>query len=182
MKRLALTMMTILVFLSTMGFNCVNDSFQVPVSLPLSLTVLVNGGNTGTSGGTVTLVLADLIDNSFVGKIQSVRFYDVQVSSIGTYSGHVSGVVAIDEKQLLAFNGNWSDFNTQQSLLQGSQFLTPAQAGLTQLQSVLNNFKSNSSTTTILGGMVTTSGGTVPSGLQLKFTLLCQVDAEISTK
>jgi hypothetical protein len=180
MKRVTVVLGILLVALTTMGFNCVNDAVLVSVNLPLTATFDITG-NTGTSTYSKQLTISDYLDQSYLGKLQSVRFYDIKVSTIGTFAGSVAGSNAkIDNIVLLTLSGNWNDFNTPQSVLNSSHIvLNPA--GVNQLITKLQQFKNTSTTTVVLSGTTMTTGGTFTSGLQVKIELLCQADANLGS-
>ncbi len=186
MKTMTFVLVTLLAALASVGFNCINDSFTVAVNLPLTFDINVNPGPTGSKGGTpVTVRLADQIDNSYVNKLQAVRFYDIRVSTVGTYSGTITnGVLTIDGIKILDFQGTWNQFNTPQSILGSSTLVTPNFApggGVSHLIDLLNQFKSNSGVQTTLNGSCTIQdqSGQVPAGLMVHFEILSQVDANV---
>lgn len=182
MKKVMLTLTTLLIALATMGFNCINDSFDVAVNMPIEAVFTVNAGPAGSFGGTpVTITLSGIIDPSYIGKIKNVRSYDIRVSTIGTCSDSIAnGFATINSKQILTFRGQWNSFNTPQSVLGSSPLVTPNPVGIQELLSTLTKFINNSSQTAVVNGGGTMIGTTVPSGLQLKIQLFAQVDAELS--
>ncbi len=182
MKTMTFVLVTLLAALASVGFNCINDNFTVAVNLPLTLDVPVNQGPAGTKSGTITLKLANLIDQSYVNHLQAVRYYDIRVSTVGTYTGSISGgTLNIDGTPILTFGGTWNQFNTPQSLLGSSALVHPQAAGIVALTNLLNNFKTNPNASTTLSATCTISdaSGQVPSGLTVHFEILCQADAEV---
>ena len=182
MKKTMLTLATLLIVLATMGFNCINDTFDVAVNLPIEATFTINSGPAGNFGGTpVTVVLSGVIDQSYIGKIKNVRSYDIRVSTIGTCADSIAnGYGTINGKQILTFRGQWNSFNTPQSVLGSSPYVTPNPVGVTELLNTLTRFMNNSSTTAVLNGGGTLIGPSVRSGLQMKVQIFAQVDAELS--
>ncbi len=183
MKTMTFVLVTLLVAIASVGFSCINDSFLVAVNLPLTVEYKVNPGPAGVKIADTTVYFKDQIDQSYVGKIQNVRYYDSQVSTIGTYSGSVppNGQLLIDNQLLLSFHGNWNDFNTPQSVLGSSPLVTPNNAGVAELLAKLNQFIANQNTSVHLAGSCTLVGPDVPAGLRLRVQILCQVDAEVGS-
>ncbi len=182
MKTMTFVLVTLLAALASVGFNCINDNFTVAVNLPLTVDLTVNPGPTGTKSGSATVRFADKIDQSYLGKLQNVRYYDIRVSTVGTYSGNVSnGVLTIDGTPILTFAGTWNQFNTPQSLLGSSTLVRPDSRGIVILMNKLNSFKSDPNIQATLSASCTISdpSGNVPSGLMVHFEILTQVDAEV---
>ncbi len=183
MKTMTFVLVTLLVAIASVGFSCINDNFLVAVNLPLTVDYNVNPGPAGVKSADTTVYLKDQIDQSYVGKIQNVRYYDIRVSTIGTYDGSVppDGQLFIDGKRILSFRGTWNQFNTPQSVLGSSTLVTPDNAGVAQLLTKLNAFITNDNTSVRLTGTCVLNGSTVPDGLKLRVEILCQVDAEVGS-
>jgi hypothetical protein len=169
--------------LATTGSTCINDGFLVAVNLPIKVCLPITAGPNLVFGGTQVVKLADLIDPSYIGKLKNVRYYDVRVSTTGTYTGTVYVVGNIDGVEIVKTATSpalWSDLAVPQSLLAGSTKITFITAGLTQLMTKLNAFKTDPNVTITLSGNGTLSGQTpVPSGLSVCIEILAQVDAEV---
>ncbi len=180
MKTMTFALVALLMALSTMGFNCINDAFQVAVNMPITATYDINPGTPGPINHSTTKNLSDFADNSYLDKIQAIRVYDVRITTIGDYSGSVSnGVVAVDGATLFTFSGTWNAFHNSQSILGTSSLIHPNTAGMAVLMNKLNQFKSNSSTTITISTSGNASGPAVPAGLQVKIEIMAQFDAQI---
>lgn len=182
MKTMTFVLVTLLAALASVGFNCINDNFTVAVNLPLTLDLTINPGPTGTKSGNAVVKFANYIDQSYLGNLQNVRYYDIRVNTVGTYSGNVSnGVLTIDNQPILTFAGTWNQFNTPQSLLGSSTLVRPQNAGIAVLTNKLNSFKTDPNIQATLAASCTISdpSGNVPAGLVVHFEILCQVDAEV---
>ena len=171
--------------LATTGSTCINDGFLVAVNLPISACFNIKSGSNlswtpSDPGQPVIIKLSDAIDGSYVDKIKNARYYDMQVTVHGAYAGSVSGFAYINGKPLLSFQGQWSDFATPQSLIGSSTHITPQTAGVAELVAMLNQFKTNASTSMSLTSNGSLSGQSpVPSGLSFCFEILAQVDAQV---
>lgn len=176
MKTKALLLL-LLGFLATTGSTCINDGFLISVNLPMTGCFDVNPGTNLTFNGSVTIKLSEQIDVSYIENIEKVRYYDIRVSTKGTYTGSVSGIALINNIQLLTYSGQWSDFATPQTLLQNSPRIQVQTAGLNELLRVLNLFTTDSNTTVVLSSIGSLSGQSpVPSGLSVCIEILSQVD------
>lgn len=169
--------------LATTGSTCINDGFLVAVNLPIKACFPINAGPNLVFSGSQTVRLADLIDASYLENLKNARFYDVRVSTQGTYTGTVYVVGNIDGVKLVETKSQpwpWSDFATPQTLLGGSTKIETNQPGLTQLITKLNAFKTNPNVTVTLSANGTLSGqAPVPAGLSVCLEILAQVDAEV---
>ncbi len=168
--------------LATTGSTCINDGFLVAVNLPIKGTFPINAGPSLAFDGTYTVKLADHIDASYLENIRNARFYDVRVSTTGTYNGTVYVVANIDGVKLITVkNESWSAFTTPQSLIGGSKLFEVDSLGLKQVGTKLLQFKTSPTTTsTVLSASGTLSGQSpVPSGLAVVVEILAQVDAEV---
>jgi hypothetical protein len=179
--KMKLVLAGLLILLLNTGSSCINDGFLLSVNLPISHTWKINGGsNTNFTGSTQAIFLADQIDESYRDNIKGARYYDIRVSTGGTYSGNVAGTAYINGTPLLSFNGSWADFRTPQSLLGTSPHVTPQAAGVAVLVHALNSFSSNASTQVTLSADGKMSQAPVPDGLTLTVEVLAQADAQIN--
>lgn len=181
MKTMTFVLVTLMAALASVGFNCINDSFQVAVNLPLVQEYPVIPGPAGPYSGSAVVKLKDIIDQSYLDKMKNVRAYDIRVSTTGQYGGNVSGAVTIDGTTILTFSGAWNQFNTPQSVLGTSTLVSSQPLGVQALLNKLNAFKTDQNVTVTLAGNGSITGTTVPSGLVLRIEILSQVDAEISS-
>ena len=156
--------------LATTGSTCINDNFLVAVNLPIKATFNINAGPNLAFDGVFTVKLSNLIDATYLEHIKNARYYDIRVSTTGTYNGTVYAVANIDGVKLITVkNQNWSAFATPQSLLLGSSSFEVDSLGLKQVGTRLLQFQSGPQTTsTVLSANGTLSGQSpVPSGLAL---------------
>lgn len=171
--KVKLVLGLLVVALTTMGFDCVNDNPLVSVNIPgLTGTFSVNPGVT-TFDESVVITSSQYLDIGFSDfNPNSFRVYDIRISTIGSFAGTVTGQVQINGQQILSYNGPWNSFNTPQSLVT-SPLLTRNIAGFSALLSAIRN-KEN---ITIRG-----SGNLsepAPAGLSVRVEVLAQVDAEL---
>lgn len=182
MKTKALLLLLVGI-LATTGSTCIQEGFLVSVNVPIKATFPINGGPNLVFSGSQTIKLSDLIDASYVDNLKNVRYFDVRISTTGTYNGTVFVTGSIDGSELIKTKNSptpWSDLATPQSLLGGSTKFDFQTAGLTQLMNKLNQFKSDPNTTITLAANGTLSGQTpVPSGLALVVEIYAQADSEV---
>jgi hypothetical protein len=171
--NLKLVVGLLVVALATMGFDCVNDNALISVNIPgLTGTFAINPGGT-TFDETITVTSSEYLDVGFSDiNLNSLRVYDIRVSTIGTFSGNVNGQVFVNGQQILSFNGPWNSFNTPQSLVTSS-LITRNAAGIGALLSAIANRQD----VRIRG--VGNVSQTVPSGLSVRVEILAQVDAAL---
>lgn len=173
-------LLCLVIGLSTVSYNCINEDFLVAVDLPFEGCYHINPGPDLDFEGSVTLMLEDELDESLQENITGARYYDIQVKALGTYNGSVSGVARINGIDLLMYSGKWSDFYTPQSLLGSSPYITPVQAGVDELLRVLASIPAPGTTTVTQSSIGSLSGPSpVPSGLSVCIEILAQVDATI---
>jgi hypothetical protein len=168
--------------LATTGSTCINEGFLVAVNLPIKATFNITAGPNLAFDGVYTVKLSDQIDATYLEHIKNARFYDIRISTTGTYNGTVYAVANIDGVKLVTVkNQNWSAFATPQSLLVGSTSFEVDSLGLKQVGTRLAQFKASPGTTVaVLSANGTLSGQSpVPSGLALVVEILAQVDAEV---
>jgi hypothetical protein len=168
-KRAALALV---VGLTTMGSDCINDPFLVSVNLEnVALTINIAAGTTTTYAGTRTITAAEYVDVGF-GPLSNLRIYDITVQTVGTYAGTVTGSASVNGTAIVSYTGNWSQYATPQSLL-GDPGLTLNAAGVTALR---NAVQSELAVTVAGSGSVSVSP--VPAGLSVIVRIYAQVDAE----
>lgn len=171
--------MALVVALSTMGFECINDPIIVSVNMdPLTKCYAINSGANPNFSGSATIDPNDLVNESFRDKISDARVYDITVRATGTFGGSVSnGVVTINGHTILTYSGTWSDFSTEQSLVRGSSHIQKGADGIQELLRVLRQRPLQS---VVLASSGSLSGGgvpPVPSGLGLCVSIYAQIDA-----
>lgn len=170
----------LLVYLVTTGSSCIRDPFIVVVNFPFSGCYSINPGNDPTFSGSETIGLIDQVPESFRDDIREARYYDIRVWTTGAYSGNVTGTAFINGIPMLTYSGSWSDFNTPQSLLGSSPYVTPQTPGLLELGRVLAQFVTSPELTVELSSSGTVSDVPVPDGLQVCVEVLTQGDAEVN--
>lgn len=151
-----LVLFLLLVFLTTVGADCVNDPIVVALAVdPIKGCYPVNTGN-GSFSGTTTVTLKDLIPSDFRDKLKGIRVYDVSVKVEGPYpSGNVSGngYVRFDsgpELHVLSFSGQYSAFANGVSLLNSGGLITPA-SGFRQFLSQISDLNNLPTQATLRG-------------------------------
>jgi hypothetical protein len=165
--------------LATTGSTCINDGFLVAVNMPLEMCFNINAPGPQNFSGQLTIKLADEIDASYLDKLKNARYYDIQVQVTGTFSGDIiNGEGLVNNKKIVDFAGKWDDFKTPQSLLAGSKLLKTDTTGVKELVAVLNQFKTQPSTTIVLSGKGVLSAPPTP-GLSVCLKILTQLDAEV---
>jgi hypothetical protein len=178
-----IVLVLLLGILATTGSTCINDGFLVAVNLPIQTCIAVNSGPNLVFSGSQQVKLADQIDVSYVNNIKSARFYDIQVSTRGTYNGTVYVAVTIDGVSLLKTKSTpwpWSDFATPQSLLGKSEKIAIDSLGLNEVLTKLNQFKTDPSVVVTIAASGTLAGqNPVPSGLSVCVNIMAQVDAQV---
>jgi hypothetical protein len=170
----------LLVYLVTTGSSCIKDTFLVVVNFPFSGCYAINPGDDPDYAGGTVVTLRDQVPSSFADDIRSARYYDIRISTTGTYSGNVSGTAAINGIVMLTYSGAWSDFSTPQSLLGSSPYISPRTPGLLELARVLAEFPTNPAVTLTLSSSGSVSNVPVPDGLQVCVEVLTQGDAEVT--
>ncbi|HCV42937.1 MAG TPA: hypothetical protein DGH68_05600 [Bacteroidetes bacterium] len=131
----------LLIALSTMGFQCINDGFEITLNLdPFNGCFFVNAGTSHDfSGDPVRIDSKTLYDNSY--ELTGVGVYDIQVQTMGTDLGAITnGVVyvwiegsPVPPDTLATYAGNWSDFTTPRSILTSPTLVKVKSAGITRL-------------------------------------------------
>lgn len=161
----------LVVALTTMGFDCVNDNVLVSVNVTgLTATLSLNPGGTSFDV-TRTITASDYLDVGFSDiNLNSFRVYDIHVTTIGTFAGTVNAQVLVNGAEVLSFSGPWSGFNTPQSLV-SSQLITRNPAGMLTL---LNAIRNRQDVQIRARGSASQA---LPSGLAVRIEVLAQVDA-----
>lgn len=180
--KMKLILASLIIALSTMGSDCVNQNFVVAVNMdPLNLCYDIVPGSTTTFGGSVQANLAGLVGSTYQNNVLGGRVYDIQVSVAGAYAGNVNGTGSIQigtgpAIQILSFNGSWANFMTPQSLTGGSSFITPNPAGIQALVAALG---SKPLPTVTLSSNGSVSVAPVPAGLKVCIAVLMQADGVV---
>lgn len=146
----------LLVFLTTVGADCINDPIVVAVTIdPIEGCYNVTPGN-GSFSGTTTVTLKNLIPSDFRDKLKGFRVYDVTVKVEGPYpSGNVSGngYVRFDSGQelhVLSFSGQYSAFANGVSLLNSGGLISKG-TGFASFLSQISNLNNLPTQATLRG-------------------------------
>jgi hypothetical protein len=174
-----LVLLALIVLLTTGGWDCFNSDIAVPIDVKFTTTYPVNPGTNLNYGGTRYLNPLDSVDQDFQDKLSAGRLYDVQVRTVGTFGGSVSGSASVNDKVLLTYSGTWAQLSTWQSILGKSPYITPQTAGMTEAANILKNLSLDPQVKLSSSGTV--SGATsVPAGLSVEFRILGQADAVVN--
>jgi hypothetical protein len=195
MKARAL-LLALMVALMTHGSSCINEGFLIPINLSINPCYTINSGPVGSFiAKEDTVLLANLIDESFRDNIKDARYYDIRVTGNGSFSGNVVGTVSIRSSQfpiaqvLLYVGGGssnatavpWSTFSTPQSLLGSSPYIRTSAGGVAILVDAMKRLATDSNTSIYIRAAGQTSGATsVPAGLSICIEILGQVDAQLN--
>lgn len=172
-------LLIIFVALATTGSSCINEDFLVVVNYPFTTCVAISSGSKLSYEASDTVALADYIDASYLQKMKGARYYDIRVSTKGTYNGSVVGEVKIDGYVLVTYSGAWSSFATPQSIL-SSSLVAGHGPGIEALVRKLNEFVKNKNAQAVVGNGGTLTGEAVPTGLSVCVEILAQVDAQVN--
>lgn len=182
MKR-TLVFVALLVALTTMGFECINDPLVVAINLdPISGCWAVNTGNGSFNDTEGPLVIKDYIDPSYKDKIKALRIYDIIVRVSGPYP---TGVVTGDgyftfdagtERRLLGFSGQYAAYANGVSLLNPGGLVTYDPVGLAALIAAFSNINNLPQQVVLRGAG---SGPAVTQNFNLCMELKFQADADV---
>lgn len=166
--------------LATTGSSCINENFLVALNYLFPTCVSINSGPNLMYDGSETVILGNYVDPSYLDKMRSARYYDIRVTTKGTYNGSVFGEVFIEGVKFVTYNGQWSAFTTPQSVLT-SRLITRNDAGIATLIAKLDEFvKNKTAVATIRNTGTLTGQSPVPAGLSVCVEILAQVDAEVN--
>ena len=183
-----IVLMAVLLALSTLGSSCVREGFLIPVNLTIDQCYPMSPGPAGIFDLTYYIALSPLLDESLRKDVKAARFYDLKVSTTGSYSGIVAARVYVDDVLLASIGGEpnnatavpWSTFSTPQSLLGSSPYVKASSDGVTVLVSALNKLVLNESDTLRLRATGVTNGAVLPPGLSVCLEILAQADVEMN--
>lgn len=183
-----IVLVAVLLALSTLGSSCVREGFLIPVNLTIDQCYPLIPGPAGIFDMTYYIALSPLVDESLRKDVKAVRFYDLKVSTTGSYSGIVAARVYVDDALLASIGGEpnnatavpWSTFSTPQSLLGSSPYIKASSDGVTVLVSALNKLVLNESDTLRLRATGVTNGAVLPAGLSVCLEILAQADVEMN--
>jgi hypothetical protein len=128
--------------LATMGSSCVNESFIIPVNIPLEDEYTTNPG--GTWDDTKTFLIIDEIPESLGSDVVGSRLVDVEVWAVEPPANAVieNGVASVNGIPAVYFSGSGAQFANPVSLLNPGTpaVITQNQAGIDELIRVLDQF------------------------------------------
>jgi len=170
MKTIAF-LAVILAAFATLGFSCINDGFVISVNIEgITGTFEINQGN-GSFNDCIT-VNSDVYLDVDYDNLKNVRIYDVRVSTIGNYTGNVTGTATVNGVNVLQFSGPFAYFNTPRSILSDPN-ITKNNAGLLALRQAIE-----AKASVRLCGVGSATPSPFPAGQSVKIEVLGQVDAE----
>jgi hypothetical protein len=112
------------------AFDCITDDLSILLNVkPLNATYAVNPGPPSYAGS-VTIDRRSLYDESYT--LTGVSVSDIKLSTNGPDLGAFSGTVRVNGVILFTYSGDWTAFNTPQSVLT-SRLLTKNQPGIDAL-------------------------------------------------
>ena len=160
--------------LAALGAECfsIKDPFVVSVNLEdIADTLDIAPGAVDFEPGCRILNPSDYLNQNY-DLVSGGRLVDVKVKTIGQFAGDVNGgEVTVNDVRLLTFSGTWNAFNTEQSLLSNSSLLDLNAAGVTVLETALEN---RQPLTVCHQGAFSQPA---PGGLQVVVKVFAQVDA-----
>jgi hypothetical protein len=119
-----IVLVALMLVMSTLGSDCINDPFIVVVNLDLiEGRFRVNTGNGSFDDVSAVYNIRELIDDNFRDDLKKFRLYDIRVRVEGNHpTGTVTGTAyfRLDGggwQQILSFSGPYSDYETSVSLL-----------------------------------------------------------------
>ncbi len=183
-----IVLVAVLLTLSTLGSSCIREGFLIPVNLTIDQCYPLSQGPAGPFNMVYTIALSPLVDASVRNDVRAVRFYDMKISTTGSYSGIVAAQVYVNNVLLASIGGPpnnatavpWSTFSTPQSLLGSSPFITATSDGITVLVSALNQLAQNENPSLTLRATGVTAGDGLPAGLSVCLEILAQADVEMN--
>lgn len=112
--------LVLLLALSTMGSDCINDPIYVVVNIEgISGVYAINrGDNTfGPPADCRFIDASDYLSDDF-SNYKSFRVYDIRIRTIGNFNANVNnGRLLINGVEIMRFSGPWNSFNTPQSMV-----------------------------------------------------------------
>jgi len=166
------------VALVTMGSSCVNDSFIIPVNVPLEQVYETNPG--GQWDDFADILIIGEIPESLSDDIVGSRLVDIEVQAIDPPPGaSVQGTASVNGIPAVSFGGTGAQFANPVSLLNPGvpAVITTNQPGIDELLRVLDEFLLNPATTTV---RISSAGAVSPAGSAqlIRVTITVQADAQ----
>lgn len=171
----------LLVALMTTGSSCINESFIIPVNIPLQKDYTTNPG--GSWNASEVFVIYDEIPASLNDDIVGSRLVDIQVQALNPpATAVVSGTASVNGTPAVSFSGTGAQFASPVSVLNPGvpALITQNQAGIDRLIQVLDAFLLNPESTTV----TLSSSGTVTPAVAsqtIRIIITVQADAQGSS-
>jgi hypothetical protein len=141
----------LIVALVTMGSSCINESFIIPVNVPLQKDFTTNPG--GSWNDEVTFLIADEIPESLGDEVVGARLIDIEVWAENPPAEAVvqNGVVYVNGIVAATFSGTGAQFAAPVSLLNPGvpALIVKNQAGIDEIERVLNQFITDPENTSV---------------------------------
>jgi hypothetical protein len=167
--------------LPLMGFDCINDPFFASINVnPISISYDLSGSNRNFDKTSPQITTSDFYNEGY--SLSDVSVYDLQISTSGAPSLGASNCTiwlgtnsAGPWTQVVTCTGDWSVFNTPQSIF--SPYFS--QPNATALKSLINAaFAGNRLYVRVSGNAGT--GGAIPAGYAAKLTLFIRATGSLS--
>ncbi len=174
--KVKMILMLLLVAMTTMGFECVNDDAVFSVNISgISGKYDVPQGSTAVNQ-TWTFNSSQYLGGDY-GTLTNVRIYDIRVTTEGTFGGTINGSIALNGSTVLSIvNKSWSSFASPgQSLITSSLFNRPANSAAA-LAAVVSAIQKGQDVTLGVNGTLSSAA---PAGLKITIEVLGQVDATL---
>jgi len=169
----------LIVALATMGSSCINNSFIIPVNIPLEDEYPTNPG--GAWNDSKTFLIIDEIPSSLGSDVVGSRVVDIEVWVVNPPPTAVvsNGVASVNGIPAVNFSGTGADFANPVSLLNPGTppVITKNQAGIDELVRVLDQFLLDPDNTQIT---LSSSGQVSPpvDGQLVRVKITVQADLE----
>jgi hypothetical protein len=132
----------LIVALATMGSSCVNESFIIPVNIPLEDEYTTNPG--GSWNDSKTFLIIDEIPESLGSDVVGSRLVDIEVWAVDPPPNAViqNGVASVNGIAAVYFSGSGAQFANPVSLLNPGTppVIGQNQPGIDELVRVLDQF------------------------------------------
>lgn len=173
----------IIVAMTTMGFECINDPIIVSVNADLLTGCFkINPGNGSFNDSTSTINIGNLIPSDYRNKLKKLRIYDIRIRVTQPHpNGRVSGsafyrFVGEPSRRLCGFSGEYETFARGVSILNSGGLITPDASGFPLLVQRLQNVNTILTQSVVLRGQGT--GPAVTQPLTLCLDIYLQLDGE----
>lgn len=169
----------LIVALVTMGSSCINESFIIPVTVPLQKDFITNPG--GSWNEEEIFLIAEEIPESLGDEVVGARLVDIEVWAENPPPGAVvqNGTVYVNDVLAATFSGTGAQLSTPISLLNPGvpELIVKNQAGIDEIENVLNQFIADPENTSVrLRSTGTVTPSVASQKIWIKITL--QTDLE----